>query len=157
EEILGRSSAYRGEYASDEIGRLVSEGYKRWQNFDDEHRKNAESISSISAGEAKWADLGLFLTQFGNARLGPDSTLPSFEFRDDEIVGTDETLPTIVVDQNLYVCGDAGGFPIEPVNGNPVSQLGVNLSEIAERIKAAFLPDKIVGPGYFRLNTSLKS
>src|SRR5262249_53748480 len=57
----------------------------------------------------------------------------------------------------LYVCGDAGGFPIEPVNGNPVSQLGVNLPEIAERIKAAFLPEKIVGPGYFRLNAALKS
>jgi hypothetical protein len=55
------------------------------------------------------------------------------------------------------VCGHAGGFPVEPVNGNPVYQLGVNLADVAEKIAKAFLPDRPVGAGYFRLAEDVAS
>jgi hypothetical protein len=155
EELLGEAGPYPTEATSDQIGRLVSEGYKSWREFDDAYRENAENIRSLSAGEAKWSDLGLFLVRFDGARLGPNSTITSFEFRDDEVLAIDESLPTIVVDQGLYVCGDAGGFPVEPVNGNPVAQLGVNLPEVVDRIRKAFLPERPVGAGYFKLKRDL--
>ena len=92
------------------------------------------------------------MDRFCSARPGPDSVVTSFRFQDDEITAVDETLPTVVVDQTLYACGDTGGYPIAPVNGNPVSQLGVNVPEVAERLYKAFLPERTVGAGYFRLN-----
>jgi superfamily II DNA or RNA helicase len=151
EEVLGASGSHVTDAASDQIGHLVTEGYKSWQKFDDAYRKNAETIKHLSAGEAQWSDVGLFLTRFGNARPGPNSSITSFEFRDDEISTIEESMPTIVVDQNLFVCGDAGGIPVEPVNGNPVGQLGVNLPGVLDRIRKAILPDRAVGAGYFKL------
>ncbi len=151
EEIVGNAGVNPSQTTSDQIGRLVSEGYKNWQKFDEAYRSNAENIRSLSRGEPRWSDLGVFLDQFCGARSGPNSVVTSFKFEDDEIAAVDETLPTIVVDQNLYACDDTGGYPIAPLNGNPVAQLGVNVPEVAERLYKAFLPERTVGAGYFRL------
>jgi hypothetical protein len=59
EEALGPFGGGLGSSrASDAIGRLVSEGYKAWQKFDDAYRANAERIRQVSAGQARWMDLG---------------------------------------------------------------------------------------------------
>jgi len=152
EEIVGNAGVNPPESTSAQIGRLVSEGYKNWQEFDEAYRRNAENINSLSAGEARWSDLGVFLTRFCGARPGPNSTITSFQFHDDEIVPVDQSLPTLIIDQSLYACGDAGGYPIVPINGNPVAQLGVNVPQVAQRIYKAFLPDRSVGAGYFRVD-----
>jgi len=110
EEIVGNAGVNPSQTTSDQIGQLVSEGYKNWQKFDEAYRSNAENIRSLSRGEARWSDLGVFLDRFCSARPGPDSVVTSFRFQDDEITAVDETLPTVVVDQTLYACGDTGGY-----------------------------------------------
>ena len=86
EELLGNTGECQTDASSDGIGRLVSEGYKSWKEFDDAYRENSENIKLLSAGEAKWSDLGSFLIRFWGARPGPNSAVTSFEFREDEVI-----------------------------------------------------------------------
>jgi hypothetical protein len=62
-------------------------------------------------------------------------------------------LPTLVLNESTYVCGDTGGAPVEPIGGQAVKQLGLNLPEITDLIREAFLIKKPTGAGYFRLKT----
>ena len=71
--------------AADEIGRLVTEGYRSWNEFDQRFRGEAERIRSVSPGEATWSDLAQFLLHFADAEVGPDVNVSAFDFRDDEI------------------------------------------------------------------------
>jgi hypothetical protein len=155
EEILENSSSIAPDVTSASIGKLVREGYETWRQFDDAYRKNADEIRNLSSGEARWEDVGLFLTRFCGARPGPNSTVASFAFQENEIVTTEETLPTLVLGQTLYGCGDAGGLPIEPVNGNPVAQLGLNLPDVMEHVRRSFLPEKPVGAGHYSLKSEI--
>jgi superfamily II DNA or RNA helicase len=156
DELLGDTDGTVSDAASDSIGRLVKEGYDTWRQFDDAYRKNSDEIRNLSAGEASWEDLGLFLTRFCGGRLGPNSTVASFSFQNEEIIASEESIPTLVLGQTLYACGDAGGVPVEPLNGNPVAQLGVNLLDVMEHVRRSFLPDKPVGAGYFAVKSDVK-
>lgn len=149
EGILGDTNPAAPDTSTDNIGRLVKEGYDTWQQFDDAYRKNSEEIQNLSPGEATWSDLGAFLTRYCGGRPGPNSTVASFHFEENEIVATEETLPTLILGQSLYVCGDAGGIPVERIKGNPVLQLGVNLPDVMDHIRSSFLPGRPVGAGYF--------
>ncbi len=154
EEALGAFNSTSGSArAVDTIGQLVSEGYKTWQSFDDAYRANAERIRQVTVGEAQWSDLGSFLIRFCGAVPGANSTITSFEFKDDEIVAVDGTLPTLVLNEHTYACGDTAGVPIAPLDGQPVNPLGLNLPEITDIIREAFLPQKLAGAGYFRLKS----
>ncbi|TGN73461.1 DEAD/DEAH box helicase [Bradyrhizobium yuanmingense] len=155
DEILGDTDGAVSDEASESIGRLVKEGYDTWRQFDDAYRKDSDEIRNLSPGEASWADIGLFLTRFCGARPGPNSTVASFAFQNDEIVSSDEALPTLVLGQTLYACGDAGGHAVEPINGNPVLQLGMNLPDVMEHVRQSFLPDRPVGAGYFALKSDV--
>ena len=152
EEVLGHSAtAITPARMSDDIGRLVSEGYSRWQRFDEAYRGNAEGIRNISAGEATWFDLGWFLIRFCSAKPGSNSTFASFEFKDDEIVSVHQTVPTVLLGDSIYACEDTGGLPVEFVEGKTVKQGGLNVPEIADYIRDAFWPEKSTGAGYLTL------
>lgn len=134
--------------ASDEIGELVKNGYKAWQTFDEEYRANAEKIRNTGAGEASWTDVEAFLIRQTNAGPGPQTNLVNFELENDEIVARSQFIGTLRFNQRLYVCNDSGGLQPDPVNGETVHQLGLNLPEVAATIRSVFLPDERCGAGY---------
>jgi superfamily II DNA or RNA helicase len=133
---------------SDEIGLLVKKGYETWRSFDDEYKANAERIRSVSAGEAGWGDVGNFLRRYCGADNGPGTNLTSFTFADGEIIDVDERLPTLRLNGGLFLCGDSGGLAPDPVEGQKVRQLGLNLPEIATVIRRIFQTERACGAGY---------
>ena len=133
---------------SDEIGKLVKKGYDTWQEFDQEYRSNAEKIQAAASGEATWGDFAHFLRRYCDAEEGPETSLTSFNFVNDEIVDLDEQLPNIAPWQrSLPVRGLRRHFagPGWWRAGTPV---GLNLEEVAARVRGIFLQDRVCGAGY---------
>jgi superfamily II DNA or RNA helicase len=139
--------------ASNEIGALVANGYKAWQEFDERYRSNAQQIRAQSGGEATWVDVANFLRLLGVAKLGPNTSQTRFEFKDNEITAVDEDLPTLRIDNLLFACGDSGGLPPNPVDGEQVLQLGLNVPAAASAISNVFLSMPLCGAGYLKRPT----
>lgn len=140
---------------SDEIGVLVKRGYETWRTFDEEYKANAERIQSVSAGEAGWSDVGNFFRRYCGAEDGPGANLTSFTFVEDEIIDVDERLPTLQLNGELFLCGDAGGLAPDPIGGQRVRQLGLNLPEVATAIRRLFQAERVCGAGYLNRPSSI--
>jgi superfamily II DNA or RNA helicase len=152
ENILGDisgSTALDGP-ATQEIGRLVTEGFRSWSSFDDEYRKQAEEIRAVSPGEARWADVGAFLVKYGGADDGAEASFNSFTFQDNEIVAVDEKVATIEFNKRLYSCGDTGGLIAVGADGKPAATLGLSLDEVQTVLRSCFEPDRLTGVAYVK-------
>lgn len=131
--------------AMQQIGRLVTEGFRSWSSFDDAYRKQAEQIRASEPGEAHWADLGHFLVKHCGADDGQSATFDTFSFQDDEIVAVEETVPTIRFSGRTFACGDTGGLPALTADRSDVCQLGLNLDEIRSALAQPFAPTRKTG------------
>lgn len=159
EAILGDASSplSSDSYASDEIGRLVTEGFRSWQAFDDAYRSQAEAIRATNPGEATWADLGGFLVKYGGAEDGPQARFSSFEFSQDEIIEVEQAVPTVMFAGQPFACGDTGGLPASAESGAAASRLGINLEWVQSCLRQAFSPDRVCGVAFVKLaNGSVK-
>lgn len=136
--------------ATDEIGRLVTEGYRSWSAFDDAYRKQADLIRAANPGEAQWADLGAFLVKYGGAVDGPGATFCAFEFSDDEIVAVDENVPTVGFGEQFFACGDTGGLQAMGPNGTLANALGMNLDWVQKVLRDTFLPHRAAGVAFVK-------
>lgn len=131
--------------AIQEIGRLVTEGFRSWSSFDDTYRKQAEQIRATEPGEAHWADLGSFLVKHCGADDGSAATFGSFKFHDDEIVAVEEEVPTIHFGGKIYACGDTGGLRAVGEDGRTTRQLGVNVDAVQQALVQQFALGSRVG------------
>lgn len=141
--------------ASDEIGRLVTEGFRSWRAFDDAYRTQAEAIRATNPGEATWADLGGFLVKYAGAADGPDGRFSAFEFSEDEIVEVEQSVPTVLFNEQPYACGDTGGLPASAQGGKAASRLGLNLEWVQKSLREAFSPDRDCGIAFLKLPSSV--
>lgn len=158
EEVISRAApGPLGSYESNEIGRLVTEGFRSWNSFNETYRDEAERIRAMDPGQASWADLGHFLVKYGNAEPADEVSLATFEFRDNQIESVEEQLPAIQIGEKVYVCGDTGGLPIETLDGRKAHALGINLDEISDLMRNAFLPDRDVGAAVVRRSKEIDS
>ena len=152
ENLLGDisgSSDFDGQ-ATQEIGRLVTEGYRSWSSFDETYRKEADDIRAVNPGEARWADLGAFLVKYGGAEDSAEVIFNSFEFQNDEIVTVDERVPTISINKKLYACGDTGGLSAVDANGKVANSLGLSLDEVQQVLRSCFSPDRATGSAFVK-------
>lgn len=152
ESILGDisgSSSIDGP-ATQEIGRLVTEGFRSWSSFDDEYRKQADDIRAVSPGEARWTDVGAFLVKYGGANDGAEASFNSFKFHENEIVAVDEEVPTIAFNKQIYACGDTGGLSAVGADGVTALTLGLSLDEVQKVLRASFEPDRLAGAAYVK-------
>lgn len=136
--------------ASYEIGRLVTEGFNSWSNFDQEYRQQADQIRAVNPGEARWSDVGAFLVKYAGADDGAEASFNSFQFQGDEIVSIDEQVPTINFKKYLYACGDTGGLLAVDSKGQHASALGLNLADVQEAIRNSFDPERISGLAFVK-------
>lgn len=136
--------------ATQEIGRLVTEGFRSWSSFDDRYRKQAEEIRAVSPGEARWADVGAFLVKYGGADDGAAASFNSFTFQDSEIVAVDETVPTITFNKRSFACGDTGGLVAVGSDGKPAAALGLSLDEVQDVLRACFTPERQTGLAFVK-------
>lgn len=150
ENILGDISGASGidGPATQEIGRLVTEGFRSWSSFDDRYRKQAEEIRAVSPGEARWADVGAFLVKYGGADDGAAASFNSFTFQESEIVAVDETVPTITFNKRSFACGDTGGLVAVGSDGKPAATLGLSLDEVQDVLRACFTPERQTGVAF---------
>lgn len=138
-------------YASSEIGRLVTEGFRSWSTFDERYRQQADEIRSANPGEAEWKDLGAFLLKHANAKTDQDAWFSSFEFDGEEIVAIHEQVQTIKLGESLYACGDTGGLSPVGEDGRSVESLGLNISEVQMALRDAFWSEKSTGVACLKL------
>ena len=136
--------------ATQEIGRLVTEGFRSWSSFDERYRKQAEEIRAVSPGEARWADVGAFLVKYGGAADGAAASFNSFTFKDSEIVAVDEIVPTITFNKRSYACGDTGGHAAIGFDGKPAAALGLSLDEVQDALQACFTPERKTGVAFVK-------
>lgn len=152
ESILGDisgSTALDGP-TTQEIGRLVTEGFRSWSSFDDQYRKQADEIRAVSPGEARWADVGAFLVKYGGADDGAEASFNSFTFQENEIVSVDEKVATITFNKRLYACGDTGGLTAVGPDGTLAETLGLSLAEVQGVLRACFQPERVAGVAYVK-------
>lgn len=140
-DIVGASPGPMGAEESDEIGVLVTEGFRSWNDFDNAYRHEADQIRALETGQASWADVGHFLTKFGNATPADDVSLATFEFRNEQIEAVNQQLPAVKIEGRTFVCGDTGGLPVDTSTGDRAFALGLNLDEISSTLRAAFMPN----------------
>jgi superfamily II DNA or RNA helicase len=159
EAILGDVSAPldTGSPQAEEIGRLVTEGFRMWSHFDDEYRQQAELIRSANPGQAHWADLGAFLVKYCGANDGPGATYSSFKFSENEIVDMEESVKTIQANGAVYACGDTGGLMAKGHDGEAAQSLGLNLDWVQRKLRDALSPDRPVGAAFVNRTPSLSS
>ena len=157
ENILGDISGASGidGPATQEIGRLVTEGFRSWSSFDDRYRKQAEEIRAVSPGEARWADVGAFLVKYGGADDGAEASFNSFTFQENEIVAVDEKVPTITFNKRSFACGDTGGLEAVGSDGKPAATLGLSLDEVQDVLRACFTPDRQTGVAFVKRPSGL--
>lgn len=159
EAILGDASGplAGNSYATEEIGRLVTEGFRLWSDFDQRYRSQAETIRATNPGEATWADVGTFLVRYAGATDGPGAMFSSFEFSNDEIVDVDQSLPTILFSGTRFACGDTGGLPAIAEDGVTAERLGLNLSWVQDFLKNAFAPGRGCGVAFIKPPSRMSS
>jgi len=153
ESILGAASVplSADNEASNEIGRLVNEGFRSWRVFDDAYRSQADAIRNSAPGEASWADLATFLVKYGGAVDGPDANFSSFQFSQDEIVEIEQSVRTIKHEGSLFACGDTGGLSARAAGDNEAMRLGINLDWVQRLLRGAFSPERECGAAFVKL------
>ncbi|MFZ2103788.1 MAG: type IIL restriction-modification enzyme MmeI, partial [Roseiarcus sp.] len=142
EGIMGAWSS-EGINARNEIGLLVSKGYESWQRFDEEYRANADRIRSQDAGHAQWEDIANFLMKHA-AERGPSTTRTSFVLRDQDVEAMEEQLATVKIGDAVFAVGELDGISSDPI----VQQLALNVPLVAQKLREAFLPDRVAGAAY---------
>ena len=159
EAILGDASGplTGNSHAMEEIGRLVTEGFRLWSDFDQRYRSQAETIRATNPGEATWADVGTFLVRYAGATDGPGAMFSSFEFSNDEIVDVDQSLPTILFSGERFACGDTGGLPAIAEDGVTAERLGLNLPWVQDFLKNAFSPARGCGVAFIKPPSRMSS
>jgi len=140
-------------YASNEIGRLVTEGFRSWSTFDEKYRVQADEIRSANPGAAEWKDLGAFLLKYAGANSEQEATFASFEFSGDEIVSIDEQVPAIKLGGVIYACGDTGGLRSVTSDGGFAESLGLNIEPVQKALRYAFEDPKAVGTAVIKIPT----
>ena len=157
ETILGDVSSplHQGSPEADEIGRLVNEGFRTWNSFDDLYRRQSELIRAATAGEAHWADLGAFLVKYCGASDGPGATFSSFEFSDDEIIAVEESVKTIQANGKIYACGDTGGLVASGPGGEMALSLGFNLDWVQRALRDVLTPNRSSGIAFVNRSSVL--
>jgi SNF2 family DNA or RNA helicase len=152
ESILGdlSGSLATGSPAAEEIGRLVTEGFRSWSDFDQAYRRQAEAIRAANPGEAHWADLGALLVKYCGASDGSGATFSSFEFSENEIVAVEERVPTINADGKVYACGDTGGLIATGEGGVATSSLGLNLDWVQRSLREVLTPGRPAGVAFVK-------
>lgn len=142
------SAAGLDDPAIQQIGRLVTEGFRSWSAFDGVYRKQADQIRATESGQASWADLGHFLVKYCGAGSGDAATYGTFTFQESEIVASEEDVPTIRFFGHTYACGDTGGLHAADVSGATVYQLGMNLEPVQAALGQSFAPSRKVGVAF---------
>lgn len=141
--------------AAQEIGRLVTEGFRSWSSFDETYRRQADDIRTVNPGEARWADVGAFLVKYGGATDSAEAVFSSFEFQGNEIVDVDERVPTIAIGKQLYACGDTGGLRATGEDGTAAMPLGLSLDEVQQVLRSCFVPDRVAGAAFIKRPSGL--
>ena len=143
-------------YASSEIGRLVTEGYKSWSAFDEKYRIQAEEIRSANPGEAEWPDLIHYLSKFSDGVEDIPATYSGFEFQDDEIIAVDQQVSTVKIGNNTFACGDTGGLKSTAPDGSLLDSIGLNISEVQLLLRKSFDLSKPSGVAFLRAPINFK-
>lgn len=121
-----------------ELGRLVREGFKTWNEFDSKYRVQAQNIRSLDSGLADWIDVQNYLIEYCGAEISEKGLFTSFEFNDGEIIAVDDTINALQIDGQVFCVGDTGG--LIPVNkaGKPIAQIGLNSELLKKFLKSHF-------------------
>jgi hypothetical protein len=134
----------------EELAKIVTAGYRRWQRFHAEFSAAQHEIRSVSSGQARWRDLERFAIDHLGAR--PVEGLSALKFRSEgkEVIEASEAATVLEIEGRLFACGDYASTPIVTPDGRDVAQLGLNLEHVCTTLRGLGLPDVAAGVAYLR-------
>lgn len=136
------------------LGSLVEEGLRRWQEFHDQFAGQDAKIRALDPGAAKWDDLIRFMLDRTNAESVTGCVVPDFVDAGNEVVVQEIPVPAVRIAGNCYACADIRGVSAT-LNGRPVPTLGINLPEVALRLREAVFPELATGAAWLRRSQQL--
>jgi superfamily II DNA or RNA helicase len=116
------------------IGQLVSEGYKRWEEFTREYSQSAILMEEAKRGSASWLDVQDFLKRVFGAEMGAQASGTVFRFRDGDSIAESVATATTRVHGKTWVCDNVGGLPVRDSGGALLPRIGLNTPEVASAL-----------------------
>lgn len=141
-------------FSADESRRLqnlVVEGFNSWRSFDQRFKEQHRQIRALDPGLARWADLERFVKEQLNAQPAEGYSALRFRGQDGEVVEASERANVVRIAGQPYACGDYGGMPVTGADGTTADQLGLNVTAVAEVLRACAFPESPTGAAQLRL------
>jgi hypothetical protein len=134
----------------EELAKLVTEGHRRWERFDNEFSAAQRSIRAVAPGQAGWEDLQRFAIDHLGARNVEGLSALRFGFDGDEVVEDSQPATVLDIEGSLLACGDYASTPVTSPDGRPVDQLGLNTELVCGALRRFGLPDTTPGIAHLR-------
>ena len=112
------------------IAEIVGAGYRRWAQFTERFAENEARIRAIEPGAAQWRDLRSFLERTRGAEPGPAASRPVFVPNTPDTGATPDSVQTLAVFQDIFVCDETDGLPVEDDAGRALARLGTSHPDV---------------------------
>jgi len=127
----------------------VTEGYDRWQRFDERFGEQQQRIRQLDPGEATWEDLAAFAEEHLAAVPVDGFTGLSFAWVEGEVRESSYDARVLSLrGQGSFACGDYGGIPVTNATGQRADQMGLNITPVAETLRRLAFPTEATGAAY---------
>jgi superfamily II DNA or RNA helicase len=140
----------------EELGQIVTAGYQRWEQFHREFARSHLQIDAVTAGQARWDDVALFAKDHLGAYHVDGVGQPRLARTEDgEIVQDPREAEGVVIDGEIYGCGDFGANPPLDIRGKRVLQLGLNVPVVLAALQRIGLTEELAGAFHVSLSNQL--
>jgi superfamily II DNA or RNA helicase len=133
------------------LAQIVERGFSNWQSFHQRYSETQRHIRKMPAGLSRWDDLEAFLLRHAGAVKESGVTVTRFRQTGNAVIPITEPAPVLRLKSGAYgLVGDFEGSPLSGVLAQQVTRLGLNLSMVAEHLRACVLEGGVVGAAHLR-------
>ncbi len=136
---------------SNRLAAMVEAGLNSWNSFNEKF-KGEHQIAQLNPGQASWADLDFFATQYARAKPAQGYSLLGFtKTGKREVAPREQPLRVLELnDGSFMACADIGGMPLQGPKADKVLAGGLNVPAISEALKGAAFPEQPSGAAFLR-------
>lgn len=130
---------------------LVTEGFHRWKDFDEEYSGQQRRIRHLDPGQAAWDDVAGLARAHLKAKPVEGYRVLRFKWASGEVQEASEEALVFELGGRHLACGDYGGMPVLRGEGETADRLGLNHPAVAETIRELAFPREPAGAAHIRL------
>lgn len=138
------------------VMKLVTEGFERWQDFDNKFKDQRKRIRDLEIGAATWADVAEFLERYADGRREEGFEALRFRLQGEEIVEDSARATVLALKEQLVALGETDGMPVRGTGGRLAEAVGLNSPCVVQILRSAGLPNATCGPAVVGLSPASK-